>query len=102
MKNLQKKAGDCRNEKADEGRKGIGGVGRKGGDKEAGTVKKKRNQMPKRGRGKTKNRRRKEKSLPGWTSCEKSCLCLGFIHSSMIFVSLSVWCGEINELSKLC
>ena len=41
MKNLQKKAGDCRNEKADEGRKGIGGVGRKGGDKEAGTGKKK-------------------------------------------------------------
>ena len=61
-----------------------------------------RNQMPKRGRGKRKNRRRKEQSLPGWTSCEKSCLCLGFIHSSMISVSLSVWRGEINELFKLC
>ena len=32
MKNLQKKAGDCRNEKADEGRKGKGGVGWKGGE----------------------------------------------------------------------
>ena len=35
MKNLQKKAEDGRNEKADEGRKG------RGGDKEAGTGKKK-------------------------------------------------------------
>ena len=48
-----------------------------------------RNQMPKRGRGKTKNRRRKEQSLPGWTSCEKGCLWLEFIHSFMISVSLS-------------
>lgn len=41
MKNLQKKAVDGRNEKADEGRIRKGGVGRKGGDKEAGTGKKK-------------------------------------------------------------
>ena len=34
-------------EKADEGRKGKGGVGRKGGDKEAGTVKKKEIRCPK-------------------------------------------------------
>ena len=40
MKNLEKKAEDGRNEKA-EGRKGKGGVGRKGGDNEAGTGKKK-------------------------------------------------------------
>ena len=40
MKNLQKKAEDGRNEKA-VGRKGKGGVGRKCGDKEAGTGKKK-------------------------------------------------------------
>ena len=92
MKNLQKKAEDGRNEKADEGRKGKGGVGRKGGDIEAGIGKKKSDAQ------KRKNRRRKEQSLPGWTSCEKGCLCLEFIHSSMI----SVWHGEINELFKLC
>ena len=98
MKNLQKKAEDGRNEKADEGRKGKGGVGRKGGDKEAGTGKKKSDAQKR----KRKNRRRKEQCLPGWTSCEKSCLCLEFIHSSMISVSLSVLRGKINELFKLC
>ena len=77
MKNLQKKAEDGRNEKADEERKGKGG-----------------------GRGKTGGEKRK--SLPGWTSCEKGCLCLQFIHSSIISGSLSVWRGKINELFKLC
>ena len=98
MKNLQKKAEDGRNEKADEGRIGKGGVVRKGGDKEAGTGKKKSDAQKR----KEKNRRRKEQSLPGWTSCEKGCLWLEFIHSFMISVSLSVWRGEINELFKLC
>ena len=41
MKNLQKKAQDDRNEKADEGRIGKGGVGRRCGDKETDTGKKK-------------------------------------------------------------
>ena len=94
MKNLQKKAEDGRNEKADEGRKGKVVIKK--------LALERRNQMPKRGRGKRKNRRRKEQSLPGWTSCEKGCLWLEFIHSFMISVSLSVWRGEINELFKLC
>ena len=57
MKNLQKKAEDGRNEKADEERKGKGGVGRKGGDKEAGTGKKK-SDAPK---GKRKEEKQEEK-----------------------------------------
>ena len=99
MKNLQKKTEDVRNEKADEGRKGKVVSERKA---VINLALERRIQMPKRGRGKRKNRRRKEQSLPGWTSCEKGCLCLEFIHSSMISVSLSVWRGEINELFKLC
>ena len=88
MKNLQKKAVGGRNEKADEGRIGKGGVGRKGGDKEAGTGKKKSDAQKR--KRKDKNRRRKEQILPGWTSCEKGCLCLEFIYSSMISPSLSL------------
>ena len=49
MKNLEKKAEDGRNEKADEGRKGKVVIKK--------LALERRNQMPKRGRGKRKNRR---------------------------------------------
>jgi len=81
MKNLQKKTEDWWNEKADEGQKGKVVLEGKVVIKKLALER--RNQMPKRARGKRKNRRRKEQSLPGWTSCEKGCLCLELIHSSI-------------------
>ena len=62
MKNLQKKAEDGRNEKADEGRKGkVVSEGKA----VINLALERRIQMPKRGRGKRKNKRRKEQSLRG-------------------------------------
>ena len=62
MKNLQKKTEDVRNEKADEGRKGKVVSERKA---VINLALERRIQMPKRGRGKRKNKRRKEQCLPG-------------------------------------